>query len=228
MKKLNLLLFMVLAVVAGAYAQEETRSFNVKDFEKLSMGSAFKINLKQGKNFRVVATGQRRDLDDLEAKVSGGKLSIRYKENGRNRKGVHFEIEMPELSGIDLSGAASMKAGKFNTRGNFDLDVSGAAKLELELDAETVDFDLSGASSTELSGRANSLRGDISGASSLRAGKFPVKEVEIDASGASSASVQASARLSGDASGASSIRYSGGAKEIRVNSSGGSSIRRSE
>lgn len=226
MKKLNLLVLFFLAAVTAASAQTNTRSFDLRNFEKLSMGSAFKITVKQGERFRVVASGEQEDLDDLEAKVSGGTLSVKYKVSSRNRKGVSLDIEMPSLSGIDLSGAASMKASGFTRGRHLDLDVSGAARLVLDTEVETVNFDFSGASSITLTGKANSLKGDISGASSLKAADFPVKEADVDASGASSAFVNISSKLLADASGASSIRYTGGAQDIRMNTSGGSSVRK--
>ena len=219
---------MVLGIAGAANAQDGRRTFDLKGFDKLSVGNAFKANVSKSNSFRVIATGEQQDLDDLEAKVSGQTLVIRYKNSRNKRKGVTLDIEMPSLAGIDLSGAASMKAAGFSGRNNLKLDVSGAAKLALEIEAGDVSFDLSGASSTLLTGSARSLKGDISGASSLKAGDFPVKEAEVDASGASSATVQSSARLLADASGASSIRYGGGAKDIRVNSSGGSSVKKSE
>ncbi len=218
----------VLGLIGAAHAQEDRRTFDLKGFDKLSVGSAFKANVSKSSSFKVVATGEQQDLDDREAKVSGGTLVIKYKNNRNRRKGVTLDIEMPSLAGVDLSGAASMKAAGFDGGNDLKLDVSGAAKLALEIKAGDVSFDLSGASSTTLNGSARSLKGDISGASSLKARDFPVKEAEVDASGASSATVHPSSKLLADASGASSIRYAGGAKDIRVSTSGGSSVSKSD
>ncbi|ODS84467.1 MAG: hypothetical protein ABS46_03560 [Cytophagaceae bacterium SCN 52-12] len=228
MKTLSLWMALVMGIVSAAYAQESRRTFDLKDFDKLSVGSAFKANVSKSNSFRVVATGEQQDLDDLEAKISGRTLVIKYKNSRNRRKGVTLDIEMPALAGVDLSGAASMKAAGFNGGNDLKLDVSGAAKLALEIEAGDVSFDLSGASSTMLTGSARSLKGDISGASSLKASDFPVKDAEVDASGASSATVHPSSRLLAEASGASSIRYAGGAKDIRVNTSGGSSVKKSD
>jgi hypothetical protein len=79
MGKVNLFILFLACLAATAFAQSNTRSFDLKNFDKVSLGSAFKIDLKQSSRFRVVALGTQRDLDDLEAKVSGGTLSIRWK-----------------------------------------------------------------------------------------------------------------------------------------------------
>lgn len=216
------------AAVAATMGQSDTRSFDVKGFDKLSLGSAFKIKISQSDRFRVVASGDKQDLDDLVAKVSGGTLSIKYETNRNKRKSVELDIEMPALSALSLSGASSTVAKGFSGGSKLKLDVSGAAKLTLDISVGAVEFDLSGASSTTLTGKANSLRGDLSGASSLKAAGFPVKDAQVEASGASSASVKTSAKLLAEASGASSVRYSGGATDVRINTSGGSSVKKGE
>jgi hypothetical protein len=226
MGKVNLFILFLACLAATAFAQSNTRSFDLKNFDKVSLGSAFKIDLKQSSRFRVVALGTQRDLDDLEAKVSGGTLSIRYKEDRSRREKMTLEIEMPSLTGLDLSGASSTVASGFSGGERLNLDVSGAAKLTLDISVETLLFDLSGASAVTLTGKASVLKGDLSGASSLKASGFPVKEAVVDASGASSAVVNTSAKLIADASGASSIRYGGGGTDVRTNTSGGSSIKR--
>lgn len=226
MKNLNLLLVFLIGWVSIAAAQSSQKTFDLKNFDQLSLGSAFEINVKQGNGFRVVASGDQRDLDDLEGKVSGGTLVIKYTERLKNRSKVSLEITMPSLSGLDLSGATTTVATGFSGGDRLKLDVSGASKLKLNVSVDALVFDLSGASSTTLVGKATLLKGDISGASSLKARDFPVKEVEVDASGASSVAVNMSEVLTASASGASKVRYSGPGKEIKVSSSGASSVKR--
>lgn len=205
---------------------ESTRTFSVSGFDKLDLGSAFTINVRQGSNFSVKATGQKRDLDELDANVSGGTLKVRYKENwNRNRKRVAFEITMPTLRGIDFSGASTSEVRGFKNQGNMNIDVSGASTSTIEIDADRVNVDFSGASTINLIGKANRVEGDISGATTLKAFDLQTKTVRLEVSGASGARVNASERLEIDASGASSVRYRGGAS-VSSNTSGASSVRR--
>lgn len=78
MKKFIAAGLLALLVSVTTFAQD-TKKFPVSGFNKLAMGSAFKIDVKQGSNFSVTASGKSEDLSDLEANVSGGVLKIGYK-----------------------------------------------------------------------------------------------------------------------------------------------------
>lgn len=231
MKKLLTLCLIFLTITAcssQSKGPERTRTLKVSDFSKLDMGSAFKINVEQGSSYRVTVTGREDDLDDLDYGVSRGKLHIGYKNNSwtKNRQSVEVEITMPNLDGVDFSGACNAKVQGFRGGRGMDIDVSGASRVEMNFSADKVFVDLSGASRLTLMGRGEMLEGEMSGASSFDGQDFPVKEANIDASGASKASVVASSALQADASGASSIRYSGSVSQVRSSSSGAGSVRR--
>ena len=231
MKKLLtlcLILFTITSCSSQSKGPERTRTLKVSDFSKLDMGSAFKINVEQGSSYSVSVTGKEDDLDDLEYGVSRGKLHIGYKNSSwtKNRQNVQVEITMPNLDGVDFSGACNAKVAGFRRGRGMNIDVSGASRVEMDFTADKVFVDLSGASRLTLLGRGEILEGEMSGASTFDGKDFPVKEANIDASGASKASVVASSALQADASGASSIRYSGSVSQVRSSSSGAGSVRR--
>ncbi|TLU90361.1 head GIN domain-containing protein [Dyadobacter sediminis] len=232
MKKLflsHLAALLALCFSINALAQE-TRGFNVSGFNKLSMGSAFRVEVKQGSRFSVSASGRTEDLQDLETSVKDGTLHLGYKSKGwnRNRKTVNVQITMPALTAVDFSGACKANVGDFTGVKSMDIDVSGASQVTMSFSAPKVSFDLSGASSLVLSGKGDVLNGEVSGASSFKGRDFSCKVVNIDASGASSAAVVASSSVRADASGASSVRYSGNVRDNEVHSStsGASSVKR--
>jgi hypothetical protein len=207
---------------------QDTRNFNVSNFDELSMGSAFHIEVKQGSKYSISATGRPEDLDDLEATIKGDALHLGYKSKNwnKNRKTVNVNITMPALDAVDFSGACKANVGRFTGVKNMDIEVSGASQVNMEFSAPRVTFELSGASSLILAGQGDVLNGEVSGASSFKGRDFSAKTVNIDASGASSAAVSASNAIHADASGASSIRYSGSAKDIHSSSSGAGSVKR--
>ena len=134
--------------------------------------------------------------------MSRGKLHIGYKNSSwrKNRENVSVEITMPNLDGVDFSGACNAKVTGFRGGRGMDIDVSGASRVEMDFSADKVMVDLSGASRLTLSGRGENLEGEMSGAST--------------------------SALQADASGASSIRYSGNVSQVRSSSSGAGSVRR--
>ncbi|HEV7381310.1 MAG TPA: head GIN domain-containing protein [Dyadobacter sp.] len=219
--------FLGILLSVTVYAQD-SRNFQVSGFNKLSMGSAFKIEVRQGSNFSVNTTGRSEDLNDLDAKVTGGVLRLGYKGSNwnKNRKTVNVSITMPSLQAVDFSGASQANVAKFSGVTNMAIEVSGASKVNMELASQKVTVDLSGASSLTLTGRADVLNGEISGASSFKGRDFQSKEVNLEASGASSAAVVANNALRAEASGASSIKYSGSVKDVHSSTSGASSVKR--
>lgn len=203
-----------------------SRTYDLKGFDRLSLGSAFEITVTRG-NHAVKVEGRQQDIEDLEADVVGGKLRIKYKnDNGwnRNRKRVTVTIAMPTLKALDLSGATTSKVSGFDDLGTLDLDISGASKSDIKVKAQKIVMDISGASTINLIGTANRLEGEVSGATSLRAYDFPVKEAFLDVSGASNIKVSVNGKLEVEASGASSVRYRGTAS-VRSNTSGASSVK---
>ncbi|RIV17934.1 DUF2807 domain-containing protein [Fibrisoma montanum] len=219
--------FLLTLASIAAVAQDETRTFSLSNFDKVSLGSAFTISVRQGSNYSVKASGRKQDIDDLEANVSGGTLVVRYRQNMRrnNRERVNIDVVMPALRGADLSGASTSTITGFRKQDALDLSVSGASTSTIDVDADRLTMDLSGASNVTLKGRADKVKGDVSGATRLRAYDLKTETATVDASGASSVQINAAKELTVEASGASSVRYKG-APSISSNTSGASSVRR--
>ena len=207
----------------------DDRTFPVSNFDKLDLGSAFTIHVRQGGSFSVKASGRDKDIQELEATVSGGTLKVRYKDKNwgwNNRERITLDITMPALKAAELSGATTTDVRGFKNQGSIAFEVSGASKLDMDVDADKFTLDASGASTIVLIGSADRVVAEVSGASSLRAFDMSSKAVTISASGASSARVSATEALTAEASGASSVRYKGGATKVSSNSSGASSVRK--
>lgn len=190
----------------GPY-QTGSQTFNLNGFDRLQMGDAFGITVRQGNTFSVTATGDRRNLDDLDVRVSNGRLIAKYRSLRRNRQyETAFKITMPKLAAADFSGASRSTVSGFT--------------------GEDMSIDLSGASNMTISGSFERLKTDVSGASDLHAFDAIANTVDARASGASLLQATATTRLSATASGASDIRYRGNPTQLEMNSSGASSIRR--
>lgn len=218
----------VLALVSWACVGQSSRTFDLKNFDALEMGSAFKIDVKQGSYYSIVAEGQQKDLDDLEARVSGGELQIRYKSTlkwNNNRKTVNFTITMPTIKGLDFSGASSSKVSGFGNLGDLNISISGASNANISFaSAGNIKLDVSGATRTYIKGKGKNLKVDLSGASTLDTREMPVETATVDVSGASTAKVNVTEQLDAEASGASSVRYVGNPR-VRKDTSGASSVK---
>lgn len=223
MKKL---LFLSFFISFGTFAQEITRKFDVKNFDRLDIGSAFTITVTQGNAYKVEVRGREQDVEDIIAKVSNGELDLGYPNNWgkwRNRKNVYVTITMPKLSFVHFSGASTSKVSGFSSN-DLTLNVSGASSSVIYADAQNLKVDCSGASNLKLIGKGNTIDVDCSGASDFDGYEFTTSNADIDASGASDVKLYASGKVSADASGASSIKCKGGGS-MKAHTSGASSAK---
>jgi hypothetical protein len=205
--------------------QEHEEEFSILDFNRLEMGDALVVTVEQGNIFSVKAQGDRRNIDDLEVAKVGNTLRIRFANSNRiNRQyTTYITISMPSLEGVSFSGATKSTVTGFAVEGEFDMNLSGASKSQLDIEAESFKVNVSGASELNVSGITSLLDATVSGASYLRAYDLDAETATVEASGASNIKVLVTKQLTAKASGASDIRYRG-APTVNSSVSGASSI----
>jgi hypothetical protein len=216
MKKI-LSLFAALVVSFSSIADPEvvTKKFKVANFNSIELGSAFEVHVHKGNVYAVSVTGREKDIDELEVSSSSGKLEIGYESGWKwtwnnNRSKLVVNITLPRLNSGDFSGACKVDLQGFTNEEEMSLVFSGASKGLIEgLHADKLKIELSGASDCKISGHADYLKVEASGASHLKALDFFARNVDVDASGASSAQVHVQKSLKVDASGASHVKYKG-------------------
>ncbi|MBR4800721.1 MAG: DUF2807 domain-containing protein [Clostridia bacterium] len=147
---------------------------------------------------------------------------------------------------IDLSGGSRLTA-KTATCGAFELEASGGSRAVFDsISCSNMTVDLSGGStfasssvtSTSLRveasggsrttfdvGSSESVSLEFSGASTFAGPRFNGETVSVDLSGGSRVNVSCSGRITGNASGGSTVEYQGAAT-VNVDTSGGSSVNR--
>ncbi|MGN6214895.1 head GIN domain-containing protein [Parafilimonas sp.] len=125
---------------------------------------------------------------------------------------------------FELSGASNAKANF--TAASFDLSQTGASNFKGTINSGKTSLDMSGASVTDVNGTATDLIVDASGASNFKGGDLTAENCRIEATGASSASINVNKAIQATASGGSSIRYSGAANITNLDVSGGSTVKK--
>jgi len=205
----------------GPLRKEDRR---VGNFTQVEAGSAFEIDLRAGGNPRVSIEAQQSILPLIRTEVVNGTLRIRTEGSFNTDKPLRAVIVTRSLDGLNLSGAATIKASSIRSSA-FRLRQSGASRADLRGDFGRLDGEVSGASQTKLSGRADSLTISASGASQFDSRAVPVRRATVTASGASHANVRVTDALIANASGASHINHSGGAR-VSADASGASHIGR--
>ncbi len=203
---------------------EATRDYDFRNFDELEISDAMRVHVVAGTSFEVTATGERNDLDDLTIFVQDGKLTARYNNSWKKRQRMDIDITMPDLAGVDFSGAVDAEIDDFQNLPSIEIDLSGASQCDFEGTGTTLKFEINGASQLNVFGKMKFLDGEASGASQLNAFDLETEESDLDVSGASNARVWVTRLLDVKASGASNVRYRGNPK-VEKEVSGGSSVR---
>ncbi len=181
--------------------------FNELDaFHSIVVAGNADIDLSQNPVQSVSMQTSRPDLFVVDVRDSV--LYIECKE-GKHPLDVDFTIAVPEMRSIISSGACSIDGvGVWNVNDLY-IQASGAADIDLNVNAEKVTLQSSGASEAELKGTTNHLQINISGAGEVDAFGLQARTANVVCSGAGKVEVSVSDDLAAQASGASKIEYRG-------------------
>lgn len=184
----------------------KTEKRNVSGFKNIEAGGAVSLEIVAQKDFSVEIEADDNLLPLIVTEVSGDTLKISSKDKISSKTKTVIRISMPEITSLDVSGAT-------------DANVSNVKSDSLKLEA-------SGASKIAINGEAGTLESEASGASGINAEGLNVTNADVKASGASNSTVSVADDLQADASGASTIYYSGEPKNVTPKTSGASSVKK--
>jgi hypothetical protein len=224
-----LIVFFSALVLSSCYTedpgplQDHEKEYSITDFDRVEMGSALNVEVRQGEFFQVSAKGDSRNIDDLRVRKQGSTLVIDYDDSHNRKHETYIYITMPSLRAANFSGASDSRVSGFSEQDIFDFNLSGASTSQVDAEANEINVRVSGASNLRLTGIANRLDVEVSGASELSAFNLTAEEARVKVSGASEAKVNVSTDLHATASGASSILYRG-EPNVTKDVSGASSV----
>jgi hypothetical protein len=198
----------------------------VNDFKKIDISGDFKIHLKQDSSLGITVSGDDNLLKYVSTSVEGDKLIIKNKKRTCDADSIVVNIGVRNLVEIKSSGASDIQStGKLNT-GDLRVDVSGASKVELDVNAANFSVNSSGVLKLDLVGQAATAKIESSGVNKVNAFNFVVGEYTITASGVSKCYINVLKTLNVHSSGASEIEYKGSPATINNDKSGASKIKK--
>ena len=203
---------------------EET--ITIDDFERIEIGGEFIVKLTQGEGDEVLIEGDENLLDFIEVRVRGNTLIVDTERRLDSKEGIIVHIPVKGLEAIRCSGASEVSTTNPLQAEKIDIDISGAGKLDLMLDAIDISLDVSGATLVYLEGAARSLDVNMSGAGSLEASELEVVDCRAQISGVGKILVNVSGTIDADVSGLGKIEYVGDPESVKGDVSGVGNIER--
>ena len=170
---------------------EFVKQYAAKDFQRVDVGGAYSIEIRQGSEFAVSADGERDDVENIDVAVNNGTLEIKGKNdfnlfNNKNRR-VGLVITLPTLRSVQLAGATKTRISGFRNLDRLDVGLTGATTSEIDVTADRLEVSASGASKVVLRGRARTADFSLAGACTLEATEMAIDEADVKAVGASKA-----------------------------------------
>ncbi|TDN36029.1 DUF2807 domain-containing protein [Hymenobacter sp. UV11] len=228
MKTLLLPALLCLAALAPAFAQSaQTRT--VPTFHAINVGTGIELVLTAGHSQRVeVSAATTEYRDRIETTVSGGVLTLRYKQpdgffNSFDRTNKHLRVAVTadELTALSAhSGSEVRTAGDFDAA-EFKLDISSGASVKTDLDTRSLTVRQSSGSTADVRGRATNLDVRSSSGASFDAKDLHTERCRAEASSGSSITVAVKDDLVAQASSGGSISYRGNPQLTKHTSGGG-------
>jgi len=224
-----------------------TREMDFSDFANVEVDCAFRVEITHSDSYRVTVTANKKLFDHIDVTKSGNTLRVSLKLFHLRfymRPILEVRIAMPILNRLRLAGATRSMVRGFSSQEGLDLNLSGASRLDVDMEAGEAkcevsgasrvsgsmkvgdaEFTLSGASRAELSGSANNVILSAWGASKLDLADFTLNDASVHLKGASRAMINVNGKLDLDMSGASRLNYIGDPTLRDVSVSGASRLR---
>ena len=180
-----------------------TQTRDLRDFSSISVSGIFKVEATAQKDFRVEVQADDNLMQFIKTEVRGGVLHIEAEKGLKATGPIIVRVSASAFDNVAATGVTNVSVKDLKNE-RFGVDTSG--KSHVTVDGLATDLDI-----------------DISGASEVDAGSFAVETATVDASGASSVTVNVSRQLNADASGASKIYYTGNAN-VNKSTSGASRV----
>jgi hypothetical protein len=228
----------------------KTQTYDFTDFTGIDIGHAFELVVVPSENYSVSITAGEKVLEHINVEKKGATLVFGI-DGWTNAwfsswySAPKVKITMPVLSVLKLSGAAKANVTGFKSAYGFNLELSGASEIDMDMEtgdftavtsgssdidgkliAADLDIELSGASTIHLTGSGGNIRIKGSGASEADMSSFSVNDADIHFSGSSEATLEVNGRLDVDLSGAASLEYSGHPTLGNIETSGASDMDR--
>lgn len=226
-----------MVITASAMAQHVIYDENAElrtggSINSIEVSGTISLYLTQSSQTAVaVSAGDEKYNSKIKTEIKGGVLKISVDGgvwNGfswTNRK-LKAYVSAPDIKRLEVSGASFVQLMETLTLNDLSLSISGASELKGNIKVKSLHAELSGASVVKLTGDGETAAIEASGAAKFQGIDFKTDNAKIDASGASNISITANKVFTANASGGSSVRYSGNATAEAINASAGASIRK--
>jgi hypothetical protein len=206
----------------------ETERRSVPLFSSIDVGGSGTLKVHRGPQ-KVEISCDSNILPYVTSVVEAGELKIGFRPftSVRGPTRMEFDVTLPDLAGIRLTGSGEAYVDEFNG-GSFSADISGSGGIKAELEYASISLNLSGSGGVDVAVKAGDfrlrcsgsggsfIRGSakkaeiaLSGSAELGARDFVVEDARVISNGSSHIEIRATKSLDATLSGSGDLRYWG-------------------
>jgi formylmethanofuran dehydrogenase subunit C len=208
--------------------RQVTEDRNIGNFTKVEFGGAMKLKIRQDSSSFMRITADDNIQREIKTRISGDVLKIEMDGNFCNSGEIIIELSSKQWKGIKASGSTQIMSENQINSNKFELDLSGASTVNLDLVTGIFRAESSGSSEINLKGQARQCDISLSGSSEINAFNFVVSNYNIESSGSSKCAINVLNSLKINSSGSSKVIYKGNPKDIVNDKSGSSTLKHVE
>jgi hypothetical protein len=185
----------------------ETRE--VQGVREVRLSGIGTLHIQQGDQESLEIEAEADIIPEIRTRVENGVLIIDYRSSISATEPIEFHLTVPDLQGIELSGAANVEVPWLNTD-QLNVTVDGTGEVQMkDLQANAVVVTISGAGTASAFGQVMRQEVQITGSGEYRAADLQSSEATVDVAGAGNATVRVSDALNVQISGAGDVAYIG-------------------
>ena len=204
-----------------------TRNFALSGFTGVQVTGPDDVTIRRGDAFSVSARGPQADIDELEIKIDGDRLSIGRKREGfslgrRDGEDVDIRITMPRLTAVRLTGSGEIDADAMEGD-TVEVAITGSGDVRVgKLAAKRAVVTVSGSGDLDVDGGSvEDASFQVTGSGGIDAEPLAATTLDIAITGSGDVEAQATGTADIRILGSGDATVTGGAKcATRVTGSG--------
>ena len=214
MKKLSIMA-MMLCISAITFAQN-TGTRSLGSFNRISVGESVTVILVKGSSEKAEIEVSGADLDDVETRVSNGRLTVGMASGSYKRVKVRATITYKSLERVSVSSSATIKSDETITAKELQLSASSSGYMSLTLDVDDLRANVGSSATVKLSGSADEVEVRVDTSGDLRAYDLVTRDANVTANSSGRAEVNVTKTLDASANSSGKVVYKGSPDNVSV------------
>ncbi len=192
------------------------RSFQVGQFQMVSLEGSHDVVVTVGGAPSVRAEGDSEALERLDIRVEGGTLKIGSERRRwfsfRHGGGVTVYVTVPSLNGATIAGSGDMRVDRVQAT-SFEAEIAGSGDMEIgQLRARRASFSIAGSGGITAMGEAEEADVSIAGSGNVALDRLQTRRTSVSVAGSGDISVRASEAVEGSVMGSGDVTVHGTAR----------------